>query len=200
MSHEMSEVSVFKPTNELSQVFGNPALVGSEKFEDYERFLASIASAIKPTDPIGWLLTKDVTDWSWEIRRERTIKAAIIEHFRKEVVAELIKLALAPEADTAFYRIFQAGVDLALWASDPEARIKIDQALADKGHDASSILAQAYMRGATQIDAIDKRIAGYEQRRNTVLKEAGQWKESLLRQLDQATPEVIDGEFTETAE
>jgi hypothetical protein len=200
MSDEMSEVLVFKPTNELSQVFGNPALVGSEKLEDYERFFGSIASAIKPTDPIGWLLTKDVTDWSWEIRRERTIKAAIIEHFRKEVVAEVMKSALAPEADTAFYRIFQAGVDLALWASDPEARIKIDQALADKGHDASSILAQAYMRGATQIDAIDKRIAGYERRRNTVLKEAGQWKESLLRQLDQATPEVIDGEFTETAE
>ena len=31
MSSALSEVSVFKPTNELSQVFGEPALVGLEK-------------------------------------------------------------------------------------------------------------------------------------------------------------------------
>src|ERR1700694_327159 len=79
MSHTSSEVSVFKPTNELRQVFGDPALVGPEKLEDYERLLASICSAIKPTDIIGWLLTKDITDWSWEIRRERTVKAEIIQ-------------------------------------------------------------------------------------------------------------------------
>ena len=65
MSSAVSEVSVFKPTNELSEVFGEPALVGLEKREVYDGFLSLIASAIKPTDPIGWLLTKDVTDLSW---------------------------------------------------------------------------------------------------------------------------------------
>jgi hypothetical protein len=202
MRRTSSEVSVFKPTNELSQIFGDPALVGSEKLEDYERLLASIASAIKPTDIIGWLLTKDITDWSWEIRRERTIKAEIIKHYQKEVVAELLKSTRDSLSlyESALYRIFEAGVDIARWASDPEARIKIDEALAAKGHNVSSILAQAYMRGADQIDAIDRRIAAYERRRNTALREAGLWNEKLQRQLEQATPEVIDGEFTEAAE
>jgi len=133
MSSAMSEVSVFKPTNELSEVFGEPALVGLEKREVYDGFLSLIASAIKPTDPIGWLLTKDVTDWSWEIRRERIIKVEIIKYYQKEVVAELIK-ALAPPGQfkTALYRIFQADADLTLWETDPEARIKIDGALAAK--------------------------------------------------------------------
>jgi hypothetical protein len=68
-----------------------------------------------------------------------------------------------------------------------------------KGHDVPSILAQAYMRGADQIDTIDRRIAAYERRRNTALREAGLWSDRLARKLDKAT-EVIEGEFTEAAE
>jgi len=201
MSSAVSEVSVFKPTNELSEVFGEPALVGLEKREVYDGFLSLIASAIKPTDPIGWLLTKDVTDLSWDIRRERIIKVEIIKYYQKEVVAELIK-SLAPPGQfmTAMYRIFQADDDLTLWETDPEARVKIDEALAAKGHSTSAVLARAYMRGATQIDTIDKRIAVYERRRDTTLSEAGLWNDRLRQQLDQATTAIIEGEFTEAAE
>jgi hypothetical protein len=202
MSHPSSEVSVFKPTNELIQIFGNPALVGSEKIEDYEKFFAKVASAIKPSDIIGWLFMKDVTDWSWEIRRERIIKAETIKYYQKEIVAELIKSELAPSGqyETAYFRIFKAGADLASWASDPKARAEIDQELAAKGYDASFILAQAYMRGAAEIEAIDKRIAFHEQRRSAALKDAGIWSDRLLRRLDQAMPGVIEGEFTEAVE
>jgi hypothetical protein len=56
------------------------------------------------------------------------------------------------------------------------------------------------MRGGTQIDAVDKRIAGYERRRDVILREAGLWNDRLLRQLDQATAAFIEGEFTEAAE
>jgi hypothetical protein len=201
MSRATSEVSVFEPTNELSQVFGEPALVGLEKLDVYNGLLSLIASAIKPTDPIGWLLTKDVTDLSWDIRRERIIKVEIVKYYQKEVVAELIK-ALAPPGQfkTALYRIFQADDDLVLWETDPEARVKVVAALAEKGHSASAILAQAYIRGATQIDAIDRRIAGYERRRDATLREAGLWNEHIRRQLDQAATAIIDGEFTEAAE
>src|SRR5258708_34488402 len=88
MSSALSEVSVFKPTNELSEVFGEPALVGLEKREVYDGFLSLIASAIKPTDPIGWVLTKDVTDLSWDARRERIIEVEIIKYYQKEDVAD----------------------------------------------------------------------------------------------------------------
>jgi hypothetical protein len=72
--------------------------------------------------------------------------------------------------------------------------------LAAKGHSASAILAQAYIRGGTQIDAIDRRIAGYERRRDAVLREAGLWNEGLRQRLNQATTAIIDGEFTEAGE
>ena len=201
MSNVASDVTVFKPTNELLSVFGEPALVGSEQLDVYDQLLALIASAIKPTDPIGWLLTKDVTDWSWEMRREQAVKVEVIKHYQKEVVAELIKtLAPAGQLKTTIYRIFQANDDLTLWSTDPEARGKIEEALAAKGHSAQAVLAQAYMRGANQIDAIDRRIAAYERRRNAALKEAGLWNEGLRRKLEQVTQAIIEGEFTEAAE
>jgi hypothetical protein len=199
--HTSSKVLVFRLTNELRQVLGGPALVGSERLDDYDRLFSSVELAIKPTEIIGWLLTKDVTDWSWEMRRERMIKVEIVKHYQKQVVAELIKSALAPagQFSTALYRTFQAATDFEAWVTDPQVRAKIDEALAAKGHDVPSILAQAYMRGADQIDTIDRRIAAYERRRNTALREAGLWSDRLAGKLDKAT-EVIEGEFTEAAE
>jgi hypothetical protein len=196
-----SEISVFKPTNELVQIFGSPALAGAEKLEDYEKFFANVFSAMKPSDAIMWLFTKDVADWSWEIRRERSVKAEIAKYYYKEIVGELIKSELAPsdKFETAYFRVFQANSVLESWASDPKARAEIDQQLAAKGYEASFILAQAYLRSAAQIEAIDKRIAFYERRRSAALRDAGVWSDRLLRRLDEATPEVIEGEFTEAA-
>jgi hypothetical protein len=201
MSDATSEVSVYKPTNELSQLLGEPALVGLEKLEVYNEFLWSIGSAIKVTDTIGWLLAKNYTDLSWEIRREQIIKADIIKYYQKQAISELIKtLAPSGQFQTALYRIFQAEDDLTLWETNPESRKAIDEALAAKGHSASAILAQAYIRGDTQIDLIDRRIAGYERRRDAVLREAGLWNDGLRQRLNRATTAIIDAEFTEAGE
>ena len=165
MNTDSSEVTIFKPTNDLRRLFGAPALVGQEKQSDYEKLADYVDSAIKPTDPIGWLLAKDVTDWTWEILRERVIKAEIIKHFQKEIIADLMPLIVPPnKLSNADYRIHIAECDVMLWATDPASRIQIDNQLAEKGHSPSSILAQAYMRGASHIDAIDGRIASYERR------------------------------------
>jgi hypothetical protein len=202
MEHTSSEVSVFKPTHELSQIFGNSALAGVENPEDFEKLSLNIESAIKPSDAMGWLFTRDVIDWSWEIRRERILKAETIKYYVREIVGELIKSELAPESqsDAAHFRVFGAGEEFERWVSDPGFRAGIDKELAAKGYDRSFILAQAYMRGIDKIEAIDKRIAFHEQRRSSALKESRIWSERLQRQLEQATSDVIDAEFTEAAE
>jgi hypothetical protein len=199
MRNSTSEVSVFKPTSELSEIFGVPALVGQEAREVYDEFLSLIASAMKPPDPIGWLYTKDVADLQWDIRRERMIKIGVIRYYQEEIVSELIKsLAPAGQLGATMYRVFQADADFTAWKTDPVVRAQIDAKLAEKGHAAESILAQAYIRGAANIDAIDRRIAGFERRRDAALREAGLWSDRLARELDRATTAIIDGEFTET--
>jgi hypothetical protein len=61
-------------------------------------------------------------------------------------------------------------------------------------------LARAYQRGAGEIDAIDKRIARYELRRNEILKQIALRNERKAQKLAKASSDIIEGEFTEATE
>jgi hypothetical protein len=191
-----------RPPKELEPLFENLPLVGRELRQEYDAFFSAIAMAETPSDAIDWILLKDLVDLAWEIRRERRIKVEIIKLNQTEVISDLLKSTF-DEADrlgSAVNRIFGARAEAQLWASDAEARKGIDLKLKEKGHDPDSILAQAYLRGARDIDAIDKRIALYELRRSAILKEISRRSERKAQKLDKASSEVIEGEFSEAAE
>jgi hypothetical protein len=59
---------------------------------------------------------------------------------------------------------------------------------------------EAYRRGASHIDAVDKRIASYEARRVEIVREIERCNERFARDLDTASSSIIDGEFSEAAE
>ena len=155
-----------------------------------------------PSDAIDWLLLKDFVDLAWEIRRERRIKVDIIKINQTEIICDLLKSTFddADRLGSAINRVFFARRKAQLWASDAEVRKKIDLQLKEKGHDPDSVLAQAYLRGARDIDAVDKRIAVFELRRNTILKEIGLRSERKAQKLAKASSDIIDGEFSEAAE
>jgi hypothetical protein len=191
-----------KPSEELQAFFDDPPLVGSERRSDYDAFLSAIATAEPPVDAIDWILLHDLVDRAWEIRRERRMKAEIIKFHQKEVVAELLKATFdkSDRLESAQNRIFLAPTEADLWASDPEARAKIDRKLEERGHDPASVLAQAYMRGAPDIDVIDRRLASYELRRIAVLREIGLRSEKRAQKTEKAVLDVIDAEFSDAAE
>jgi hypothetical protein len=190
------------PPKQIRRFLEDPPLVGSERLEDYNAFFAAIAASVKPVDAIDWLFTKDVVELSWHIRRERAIVADVVKLAQKQVVLALLKATCdtSGAAETALYRIFDAADDADRWASGPKGRRAIDARLAEKGHPPSAILAQAYINAAPQIDAVDKRIAGYEMRRIAVLKEVERRSEKLARGLDKSSSDIIDGEFSVAAE
>jgi hypothetical protein len=141
-------------------------------------------------------------DLSWQIRRERAVLAGIVKLARKEVVEDLLKKSIDPSdpLDAACYRIFQASGHAQAWATDPASRKEIDERLTAKGHPPSGVLAQAYKRGASDIDVIDKRIATYEARRILIPREIERRDKRFARDLDAASASVIEGEFSEAAE
>jgi hypothetical protein len=200
--HALVTTKHIRPPRELEALFDNLPLVGRERREEYECFFAAIAMAETPSDAIDWILLKDLVDLAWEIRRERRIKVEIIKLNQAEVISDLLKSTFdqADRLGSAVNRIFVARTEAQLWASDSEARKGIDLKLKEKGHDPDSILAQAYLRGARDIDAIDKRIALYELRRSAILKEIGLRSERKAQKLDKASSDVIEGEFSEAAE
>jgi hypothetical protein len=178
-----------RPPKELQTFFDNLPLIGSERPQDYHAFFSAIASAELPSDAIDWLLLKDLVDLAWEIRRERRIKVGIVKLHQLAVICDLLKSSFSKPSklDSAINRIFLAPTEARLWASDPEARKRIDLQLKEKGHDPESVLAEAYLRGARDIDAIDKRIALYEIRRNAALREIAQRSELKAERLDQVS-------------
>jgi hypothetical protein len=191
-----------RPPKELQALFDDRPLIGRERPEEYDAFFSAIARAEIPSDAIDWILLKDLADLAWEIRRERRIKMEIIKINQTEVICDLLKSTFdkADRLRSAVNRIFNARTEAHLWASDAETRKSIELKLTEKGHDPESVLARAYLRGAREIDAIDKRIALYELRRNAILKEIGLRNERKAQKLAKAASDVIEGEFTQAAE
>jgi hypothetical protein len=190
-----------RPPKELEKFFDDPPLASTERRSDYDAFFSAIATAEPPVDTIDWILMQDFVGKEWEIRRERRIKAEIIKFHQKEIVAELLKATFdkTDRLGSCANRIFQVPTEVLSWASDPDARRKIDEKLEARGHDPGSVLAQAYLRGAAHIDAIDRRIASYELRRSATLREISLRSERRARRLEKVALDVIDAEFTEAA-
>ena len=187
------------PPKELEVLFENVPLLGSERREEYDAFFSAIASAEPPSNAVDWMLLKDLVDLGWEIRRERWIKVEIVKLNQTEVICDLLKSTFnkAHRLRSDLNRIFGARTEAQLWASDAETRMSIDARLKEKGHNQDSVLARAYLRGAGEIDAIDKRIARYELRRNEILKQIALRNERKAQRLAKASSDIIDGEFTE---
>jgi hypothetical protein len=163
------------------------------------------------------LYVRDFTDLSWEIKRERSLKAHVIKSAHEDEVRALL---IPPQSRTFTLQIFEKNLDpeaekkaeeklrktrevnreVKLWAADPKARRRIDKSLTDRGHDVSQISMMALNRAANRIDVIDRRIALYELRRMTVLKAIDHYSETLARRLQDASSKIIEGQFTEAAE
>jgi len=186
----------------LVEFLENPPLVGDETVEEYAKFFRAIVADLNPVDAINWLYTRDVVDLAWQIRRERAVSVGIIKLKQKEVVRDHLKATVdaSDPAKAAIYRIFSAANEAESWASDPAARKEIDARLAARGHPPSAVLAEAYMRAARHIDAIEKRIALCEARKVAIVREIERRDAMLARDLAAASAEVIDAEFSEAAE
>jgi hypothetical protein len=189
------------PPSGLEHLFADPPLVGNEKREDFDRFFSAITAAVKPNDAIAWLYTWDVACYSWEIRRERIVKADIIKSAQMEFVSELLRSnTLARSTPTGFAKQLprlQGEAEARQWIKNPKSLPEITKILADNSYDLSDILARAYILGADSIDVIDRRIASYEIRRMAVMREVENYNEKFARKLDAASENVLDAEFTD---
>jgi hypothetical protein len=186
-------------SKELQPLLEDFHLVGDETAEDYTNLFVAVAMAAKPAGTIDWLYIKEVADLTWDIRRERAIKAAIIELKRKEVVLDQGAVDDPVSVGSHLYRILGAAGEVMRWSVDPEAKKEINAKLTARGYPPSEVLAQVYMRGAAQIDAVDRRIASCEMRKMAIFREIERRNERLSRQLEKASAEIIDAEFSEAA-
>jgi hypothetical protein len=192
----LDPVPLATPPIELAKFFADPPLVGIENREDFYRFFSAIAAAIKPPDAIAWLFTWDVVCLSWEIRRERGVKADIIKSAQLRAAARF--LGRIEDLGQKHEDIEQNYEDLGQNYWETRRFTSEDTAkLADNGYGPSDILAEAYIVGAADINAIDRRIASYETRRMAVMRAVETYNEKFAGKLDTASGDIAEAEFTD---
>lgn len=196
MTRSITKTEELAPPEELTPLFADPPLVGRENREDYDRVFSGIVGAFKPADPIVWIYVVDFVYLTWIVIRERKIKANMIRSFETQVVSDALK-TVRQEQHSISANVYS---EARQWATDPKLRPKIEKKLSDAGFPPTELLAQAYIRGGRDIDAIDRRIASYELRRMAVLKTIEYYDDRLSRRFEAASSKVIEGEFTEAAE
>jgi hypothetical protein len=210
MNRALVKSSRVKPPAGLVKLFADPPLVGNETREGYDGLFNAIAVAVKPADAIAWLFVRDITDLSWEIRRERNLKLQVIKSAHEDKVrvfltpprpftGELVMFDIVPSAEENA-NSEKIAKQVKQWSTDPKARRRIDKELAERGYDAEYILTKASNEVADCIDAIDRRLAAYELRRMAALRAIEHYNETLARRLEAVYSEVIEGQFTEAPE
>jgi hypothetical protein len=193
MSRALVTAEKIKPPKELEVFFDDPPLVGNERREDFETLFLMIAKAVKPADVVEWIMVRDAANYCWEIRRERGIKADIIKLKQKEALTE--SSFRVTREDYMREQAIAKGE-----AERPSAFKKKELKPPPKKEDPASGLAEAYIFGDRDTDIIDTRIAFYEYRRNSALREVSLYSDAMARRADKTTCDVIDGEFTEALE
>ena len=124
--------------------------------------------ALQPEDIIQWLNVKEYADNSWELQRERGVKAGIIMLNLKKVCS--------PSAMTRADFERQKALD-----KSPSAFTKRDSKPMVRDEQSESSLAEAYILGHRDIEIIDTRIASYMFRRDAALRHNERYTESLAR-------------------
>ena len=186
---------------EMAKLLGQPALWRGESRSQYDAMLLGMAISVGARDIVDWVSVNDVTYHVWDGRRLQAIKAALILAKQIAVVEALLKSTYDPAGPTGNIIYYISGVkdDARRWATDSEFGDEIDERLAARGHHSASILAKAYSLCATELQALDNAIADRELRRMASLREIYRRDEFLARRLEQASQQIIDGEFSEVA-
>jgi hypothetical protein len=76
---------------ELWSVFVRPPLRHNESCPQYEAVRAGIIETIGPRNKLEWLLVDDIVNFTWEIRRLRRDKAAIVSLTWREALSKILE-------------------------------------------------------------------------------------------------------------
>ena len=170
-----------------STVFGPPLLIQGEDGEAHELLQRGISAAVKPVDVIERIWVRDIVDLSWECLRIRRLKTALLNRAMIKGLDEVLRPKLGYE---------QASVLAGAWAArEKEALEEVDAHLASMGTTLEAAAAIGFQNNIGSIERMDRLIASAEMRRNSALREIERHRQSFGKALQQASDDVVEGEF-----
>jgi hypothetical protein len=169
---------------DILSVFGDAPVLSTENADIYSDLLRQFTQVIKPKNMIEWMWVRDIADLSWEILRLRRIKARLIE-IERQASLETIEKAEEP---SILRRPFPP--------TEVEARHQKRRKLELNTEIGS---ARAFRAAISDYERVDRLLASAESRRNQVLREMDRYREALAHLMRDASDQIIDAEYQETA-
>jgi hypothetical protein len=84
-------VSKYDIPADLVEFFADPPLLNNENRDAYYNLRNGIIATIKPTNTNEWVLTLDLADLAWDIRRLKNQKATLVNLIWKEALCMIIE-------------------------------------------------------------------------------------------------------------
>jgi hypothetical protein len=143
---------------------------------------------VKPRDFIEEILARDAIDLTWEILRQRRMKAGLLRMASGEAVRSVTeKLAGRSPYNPAVQWI----------SGDRATRIQFENLLTKAGLSMEDVMAEALSINIDVTERIDRMLASNEARRNNALREIDRHRETLGSAVRQAIKGVEDAAFSD---
>ena len=175
-----------------SALLPSPPLLIGESPDQFQALQEQFELEIRPRDIVEKLFVSDMVCHTWEIIRLRRCMATIIN---SEFVPSLEKLLerVGERTGADPLAMLDEVRELAsTWLIDRKAKARAKAMLAEFQLEETSIEAESIRRLAPELEMLDRMLASAESRRNRSLRWILQYRESLARQLEKASNEMID--------
>ena len=179
---------------EVLELLGDPPLIRGENPDDYDRLFGQFAATIEPKDFVEWMLTKDVLDLVWEIRRWRQIKSAFFDNELYRSGSQIVGELLEDEAGGFLMNAERNARQLIIGSTtgDPASQSQLQTLLEENGLNHNSILSHALVRRLHDIERLEKLMSSAERRRDDTLKSIERRRQSLASRLQEEANNLIE--------
>jgi hypothetical protein len=180
-------------SSSILPLLGPPPLGAGDAAASYETLLTRLVATVAPGDVIEEAWVRDVADLLWEAVRLRRLKTALMTACADEGMRKLLEGIGAPGSTYDASRG---------WAARELTAVgRVDALLDAAGLGIDHVMARTLAQRITEIERIDRMIAGLEARRAATLREIDHRRAALAARLrDAATQvgaQVTDAEFAE---
>jgi hypothetical protein len=166
----------------------------TESTAEFDAVRTALEQEIRPRGIIERMNVNDISSIVWEMLRLRRCKTAIINMGFRAALENLLS-QLLKRPDDFHSNVRDQAEALALsWFTDQEARKRVSALLDQFGLEEFAIEAEAIRRSLSELESIERLLSSLESRRNKALRCIGQYRESLGRQLREASDRMIERE------
>ena len=157
----------------------DPPLLKGESQQAYYDLLDALISETAPVDMVEWLWLIQFTDCSWEIIRNRRLRAFLIDLQRTK---DLNAIRSVHYDDSEKY--------LANWKPDPDFVMRY-------GTDVRSMVATAFVKVADKLELIDKKLERLQRRSDKIIEQLEYRRELFAHRARQAAAKVGNAQHEE---